>query len=57
VFVEPNGDVRAGDFFGSILGNVTETPLATLFRGPAAAEARERSRLARICGAGPVTCL
>lgn len=57
VFVEPNGDVRMTDFFGPMLGNVTESPLVALWSGPEAAACRERSRLERICGAGPVTCL
>lgn len=56
VFIEPNGDVRVQDFFGPIVGNVTQTPLATLWNEDAARELRDRSRLARLCGAGPVTC-
>lgn len=55
--IEPNGDVRALDFFGPVLGNVTKTPLVELWNGDEAASARERSRAARICGAGPVVCL
>lgn len=55
--IEPNGDVRALDFFGPVLGNVTRTPLAELWNGAEAAGARLRSRAARICGAGPVVCV
>lgn len=56
--VEPDGAVRALDFFGPVLGDVTRTPLAVLWNGPEARLARERSMLARRCGpAGPVTCL
>jgi hypothetical protein len=40
-----------------VLGNVLATPLATMWEGRAAGEARERSRLLRVCGNGPVTCL
>jgi len=57
VCIEPNGDVRVLDFFGPIVGNVTQTPLASLWNEDAARESRDRSRLARLCGAGPVTCL
>ena len=58
VCIEPNGDVRLGDFFGPIAGNVTSVPLAELWNGEAAVQARERARLTRLCGpAGPVTCL
>jgi MoaA/NifB/PqqE/SkfB family radical SAM enzyme len=56
--VEPDGSVRAVDFFGPVLGNVVATPLRDLWNAPAAQEARERSRLARVCGpVGPVTCV
>ena len=56
--VEPDGAVRALDFFGPLLGDVTRTPLAELWNGPDARLARERSMLARRCGPqGPVTCL
>lgn len=56
--VEPDGSVRALDFFGPVLGNVLAAPLRELWNAPAAIEARERSRLARVCGpAGPVTCV
>lgn len=56
--VEPNGDVRARDFFGPILGNVTQTPLARLWNVPAAQQLRREASLSRPCGpVGPVTCL
>jgi MoaA/NifB/PqqE/SkfB family radical SAM enzyme len=54
--VEPNGDVRLGEFFGPILGNVTERSLADLWRGPVAEAARQRAISERLCGRGPVTC-
>jgi MoaA/NifB/PqqE/SkfB family radical SAM enzyme len=57
VCVEPNGDVRVLDFFGPILGNVLRAPLAELWNHAAARAARERSRAARVCGAGPVVCV
>lgn len=55
--IEPNGDIRAVDFFGPVLGNVLEAPLATMWNAPPARGAREASRLARICSPGAVTCL
>jgi cyclomaltodextrinase / maltogenic alpha-amylase / neopullulanase len=58
VCVEPNGDIRVSDFFGPIVGNVTRAPLAELWNGAAAVEARERMKLSRLCGpSGPVTCI
>jgi MoaA/NifB/PqqE/SkfB family radical SAM enzyme len=57
VCVEPNGDIRVQDFFGPITGNVTQTPLRELWNTPPAQEARERSKSARLCGTGPVTCV
>lgn len=57
VCIEPNGDAKALDFFGPVLGNLTRTPLAELWNGPEARRARDRSRAARICGAGPVVCV
>ena len=37
---------------------VTSTPLAGLWNTPAAIEARDGSKLSRLCGpAGPVTCV
>jgi cyclomaltodextrinase / maltogenic alpha-amylase / neopullulanase len=55
--VEPNGDVRLGDFFGPILGNVTVRPLAELWNARDAQEKRRAAARARICGSGPVTCV
>lgn len=57
VCVEPNGEIHALDFYGPILGNVTETPLSELWNGQEALDARRRSWRARICGSGPVTCV
>lgn len=54
--IEPNGDVRMGEFFGPLLGNLLREPLSALWNGPAARDERERSRRARVCGSGPVTC-
>jgi len=57
VFIEPNGDVRIGDFFGPIVGNVSSEPLARLWNAPATVEARQSRARTRLCGAaGPVTC-
>jgi cyclomaltodextrinase / maltogenic alpha-amylase / neopullulanase len=55
--VEPNGDVRLGDFFGPILGNVTDRPLANLWNAREAQEKRVAAARARLCGTGPVTCV
>lgn len=58
ICVEPNGDVRVLDFFGPIVGNVRQAPLAELWNAPDAVASRERARLSRLCGpSGPVTCL
>jgi len=55
--VEPNGDIRIGDFFGPILGNVSEAKLAALWNGPAARAARDKERARRLCQQGPATCV
>lgn len=55
--IEPNGDVRALDFYGPILGNVTSTPISELWNAADAIEVRKASWRRRICGSGPVTCL
>lgn len=55
--VEANGDVRIGDFFGPILGNVAEASLAELWHGEVAAAARRNAIAARLCREGPVTCM
>ncbi len=58
VHVEPNGDVRIRDFFGPILGNVTQFPLADLWNAPAAEQLRRDAGFARLCGpSGPVDCI
>ena len=58
VHVEPNGDVRVRDFFGPIVGNVTQTPLLELWNAPAAEQLRRDAASARICGpTGPVVCV
>jgi MoaA/NifB/PqqE/SkfB family radical SAM enzyme len=58
VCLEPNGDVRALDFFGPVLGNVTQAPLAALWNRPEAVLSRERAAISRLCGpSGPVTCV
>ena len=57
VHVEPNGDIRVRDFFGPIIGNVTQTALFELWNTPAAEQLRRDVALARLCGpTGPVTC-
>lgn len=56
--IEPNGDVRACDFFGPILGNVMQTPLAELWNVPAAQQLRRDASLSRLCApSGPVVCV
>ena len=55
--IEPNGDVRVVDFFGSIIGNVLESPISATWNAPVAVGAREASRLRRLCTGGAVTCL
>lgn len=55
--IEANGDVRLGHFFGPVLGNVSEKPLAILWNGSVAQEAREHAMAARPCKKGPVTCI
>jgi MoaA/NifB/PqqE/SkfB family radical SAM enzyme len=57
VCIEPNGDVRMGDFFGPVLGTLAEAPLSSLWNGPVARAERRRSMPPRLCGAGPVTCV
>lgn len=58
VHVEPNGDVRIRDFFGPIVGNVTQTPLFELWNAPPAEQLRRDVAFARLCGpSGPVTCV
>lgn len=55
--IEPNGDVHVRDFFGPIVGNVTSTPLASMWNAPEAIELRASSIRDRLCGHGPITCL
>lgn len=55
VAIEASGDVRLGDFWGPLLGNLLRAPLATLFTGDAARQWRQKSREERVC-AGNVTC-
>jgi glycosidase/MoaA/NifB/PqqE/SkfB family radical SAM enzyme len=50
--VEPNGDVRLGDFHGPILGNLMEASLASLWNEPGARATRRRGVTERLC-AGP----
>jgi cyclomaltodextrinase / maltogenic alpha-amylase / neopullulanase len=58
VNIEPNGDVRAGDFFGHVLGNVTQVPLAELWNAPAVQQQRRDAAFARLCGpTGPAVCV
>ncbi|MFO0679112.1 MAG: alpha-amylase family glycosyl hydrolase [Polyangiaceae bacterium] len=56
--IEPDGDVRIGDFFGRVLGNVLHAPLDELWRSSVAADERRASQVGRLCGpTGPVTCV
>ncbi len=55
--IEPNGDVRAGDFFGPILGNLAETSLIDLWNNAEAQQLRRAMTLSRRCLSGPVVCV
>lgn len=55
--IEPNGDVRAVDFFGAVLGTVTQSPLTDLWNTQPALDARRRVLHTRLCGSGPVVCV
>ncbi len=56
VAIEASGDVRLGDFWGPLLGNLLHAPLTTLFTGDAARQWRQKSREERVCN-GDVTCI
>ncbi len=55
--IEPNGDVRAGDFFGPILGNIADRDLMEIWSCGVIQSERRRLVSERICGHGPVTCV
>ena len=55
--IEPDGDVRVRDFLGPRVGNVVQTPLSSLWNAPEAQALRIAVGRARLCGAGPVTCV
>ena len=55
--VEANGDVRLGHFFGPVLGNLAEAPLASLWNNDVARAARRAEMAQRPCREGPVSCL
>ncbi len=55
--IEPDGEVKLGDFFGPSLGNLADSPLEVLWSGPEAARARERAPASRLCGRGPLVCV
>jgi glycosidase/MoaA/NifB/PqqE/SkfB family radical SAM enzyme len=57
IAIEPNGDVRIGDVFGPLLGNVLASELAELWLAEPARAQRVTSTQQRLCGAGPVVCL
>jgi glycosidase/MoaA/NifB/PqqE/SkfB family radical SAM enzyme len=57
IAVEPNGDVRIGDVFGPILGNVLQTDLIESWNAEPARAARHEIAKMRLCSAGPVICL
>ncbi len=48
--IEPDGDVRIGHFFGPVVGNVTRSPLATLWNAPLAQAERSSARASCVCG-------
>jgi glycosidase/MoaA/NifB/PqqE/SkfB family radical SAM enzyme len=54
--IEPDGDVKMGEFFGPVLGNLAEEELSAMWRGKRAQEAREAAIRGRLCGRGPVVC-
>lgn len=54
--IGPDGDVRFAEFFGPVVGNLAEKPLAEMWRGPVAEAERRRAIGGRLCGPGPVTC-
>ncbi|HEY3447761.1 MAG TPA: SPASM domain-containing protein [Myxococcales bacterium] len=56
VCISPNGDVRLGDLFGVVLGNLAEASLPEIWNGPVASSERMRSIHERPCGHGPVVC-
>jgi MoaA/NifB/PqqE/SkfB family radical SAM enzyme len=55
--VEPNGDIKLGDFYGPTLGSLAADPFAAIWSGPRAQEIRERAPASRLCGKGPVVCV
>ncbi len=55
--IEANGDVHMGHFFGTVLGNVAENSLTSLWNSNAAIHEREQAMAARLCKNGPVTCI
>lgn len=54
--VEPDGQVRLGDFFGPVLGRVGPASIAGLWSSPPAREHRERVVAERPCSRGPRAC-
>lgn len=54
--VDPNGDVHVADFWGAVVGNVTEHSLAELWSMPSARAQRELAISARPCGRDATGC-
>lgn len=54
--VDPNGDVRMGDFWGPVLGNVVGSSLAEAWSGPTARAERQRLARERPCGLACPRC-
>jgi cyclomaltodextrinase len=55
--IEPNGEVKIGDFSGPPVGNLADGPFLALWNSPAAQAVRRSAPHRRLCGAGPVTCI
>jgi MoaA/NifB/PqqE/SkfB family radical SAM enzyme len=55
--VDPDGEVRVGDFFAPSVGNVADASIAELWNRPHAIAERLRAETDRPCAAGPVTCV
>jgi glycosidase/MoaA/NifB/PqqE/SkfB family radical SAM enzyme len=47
--IEPNGDVRMGDFFGEVIGSLVASPFTDIWRGRSAALERVRASRAWPC--------
>jgi MoaA/NifB/PqqE/SkfB family radical SAM enzyme len=54
--IDPNGDVRIGDFYNLVIGNVMEKSLEEIWGGMEARAQRERWIEGRPCGTGGAAC-